>query len=84
MSVSSNFIIASTRSQQIPSFGSIRGQIFNTATHEAIPGANIVILGSTLGSSADTNGNFIIQKIPAGSYEIRASAVGFEPVIKRG
>ena len=77
-------LFASTRSQQIPSFGSIRGQIFNTATHEAIPGANIVILGSTLGSSADTNGNFIIQKIPAGSYEIRASAVGFEPVIKRG
>ena len=77
-------LCAITRGQQNRSLGSIGGQVFNSATHETIPGASVVILGSTLGSSTDTSGNFVIEKIPSGSYEVRASAVGFAPAIKRG
>jgi hypothetical protein len=77
-------LIGLSRGQQITTDGSIAGHVFNRSTHEAIPGANIVILGSTLGASADTSGYFLIDKIPAGTYEVRASAVGFAANIQRG
>ena len=74
----------SSSGQQRTTYGSLIGHISNAATHESITGAGIVILGSTLGASSDTSGNYAVIKVPAGTYEVRASAVGFAPAIKRG
>ena len=65
-------------------FGIITGRVFHSGTSNVIPSANIIILGSTLGASADTEGRFIIQNIPPGSYEVRASGIGFAHAIQRG
>jgi hypothetical protein len=62
----------------------LSGVIINDATREGIPGANILLIGSTFGASTDTSGNFHISNFPPGIYEVRVSAVGFSPTVVRG
>jgi len=59
-------------------FGDILGRVRDTQTGETLPGANIQILGTTLGQSADSNGVFAIKRLPSGVYSLRASFIGYE------
>lgn len=59
----------------------IRGKIFNKIGNEPIPFANIIVQGTTLGTQADENGNYIISALPAGLYNIEATFVGFKKLI---
>ena len=43
----------------------------------ALAGANVILEGTTMGGSADVNGNFIILNIPPGKYRVRATSIGF-------
>jgi len=70
--------------QQHSSSGTITGHVYNVVTHQIIFSADVMILGSTLGASIDSTGRFVIKNVPPGSYEVRASAIGFAPVIQRG
>ncbi len=45
-------------------------------------GVNVIVLGSTYGSSTNHLGEFIIKGVPAGEYKIKASFVGYKPEIK--
>ena len=38
---------------------------------------NVVILGSTAGAMSDQNGRFTIRNVAAGSYNLRASQMGY-------
>lgn len=57
---------------------SIRGNIKNANSAEELVGANIVLVSTGRGATADLNGNFEIRNIPAGSYTLRATYLGFE------
>lgn len=57
--------------------GKISGKVYNEATKEPIPGANVILEGTRLGSAADVNGNYIILNIPPGKYDVVVSAVGY-------
>jgi iron complex outermembrane recepter protein len=57
---------------------SIRGNIKNANSGEELVGANIVLVGTGRGSTADLNGNFEIRNIPSGPYTLRATYLGFE------
>ncbi len=61
--------------------GIIEGRIFNAQNNEPIPFANIVIWGTTIGSTSDYDGRFIFTGIAPGYVELRASSVGFKPYI---
>lgn len=60
--------------------GKISGQVIDRETGEGLPGANVVVKGTTLGASADINGNFFILNIPAGIYVVEATMIGYTPV----
>lgn len=49
-------------------------------THQdsPVPFVNIFLQGTTLGTSTDVNGQFIIQDIPLGTYTVFISSIGFE------
>lgn len=49
---------------------------------EIIPFANIIIDGSTIGTSADANGQFEFPNLAAGTYKIKASYVGYKSAAK--
>lgn len=62
--------------------GALRGQILEQSTKEPLPAAVVQIVGTQIGASADENGQFVISNIPVGTYQIRASLIGFEPLVQ--
>ncbi len=60
--------------------GKIAGKITDAKTGEPLIGVNVVILGTTMGAASDIEGNYFIINIPPGSYELKASLVGYSAV----
>ena len=44
-----------------------------------LPGANIVVIGTSWGAEADENGNYLISGVRTGKYTIRAEFIGYSP-----
>lgn len=63
--------------------GKISGIISDAETGEPLIGANIVVVGTSLGASTDLEGNYFILNIPAGKYNVQASMIGYQKVIQR-
>ena len=57
--------------------GKITGKVVDGMTKEPIVGANVVVAGTTLGSSTDIEGRFFIRGVPIGTYSVRVSAIGY-------
>lgn len=58
--------------------GTISGVITDRSNGETLPGANVIIEGTTTGTTADINGRFSFD-VPAGEVKLLASFLGFEP-----
>lgn len=58
--------------------GSIRGRVFNELTNEPLPFTNIIIYGTTTGSTSDLDGNFSFTGVTPGFVRLQATSVGFE------
>lgn len=63
--------------------GSIEGTLSDAETGESLIGANVRILGTSLGSNADENGHYEIKQVPSGSYQLAVSYIGYETSIVR-
>ena len=46
--------------------------------NQAIPGVNIIIKGTTMGTTSDFDGNYSIANVPNGEYTLIASYVGYD------
>lgn len=57
--------------------GSIRGKVISSDDQGYIQDVNIRLLGTSVGTSSDRNGAFRLTNVPAGSYTLEASSVGF-------
>ena len=57
--------------------GQIRGFIYNDKTGEVEIGATVYLKGTTMGSATDVNGFYSISKVPAGSYTLMVTSLGF-------
>lgn len=62
--------------------GSISGQVTDAATRTPLAGASVVPIGTELGAAADPDGRFLITGIPAGTYSVEASMIGYKPQVK--
>ncbi|MDZ7343042.1 MAG: TonB-dependent receptor, partial [candidate division KSB1 bacterium] len=60
--------------------GKLRGRVTDKETGDPLIGANVTIEGTTLGASADINGDYIILRVPPGTYAVKASYIGYAPV----
>ncbi len=65
-------------SQSLAQQGSIRGRVYDASNNEPVPFANIIIFGTTSGSTSDINGNYSFSGLEPGFTQLAASAVGFE------
>lgn len=59
--------------------GKIAGKVMDTETGDALPGANVFVVGTSLGAATDVNGEYFILNIPPGTYDLRASFIGYAP-----
>ena len=60
----------------------VYGSVTNSLNNEPIPFANIVIDGTTIGSTTDFDGNFEMEGIAPGLYNFKCSYIGFNTSIK--
>ncbi len=58
--------------------GTISGRVLDSQTSEPLPFANVFINNTTIGAATDTNGNFVLKNVPAGTSEILYSFVGYQ------
>jgi hypothetical protein len=63
--------------------GKIQGKVTDKNTGEALPGVNVMILGTTLGAATDVNGEYFILQVTPGEYEVKASMIGYQQVVVR-
>ena len=61
--------------------GDISGRIYNEF-NEPFEGATVKIQGTKKGAVADLEGKFIIKDVPAGTYTLEASSLGYKAVTK--
>lgn len=59
--------------------GKIAGRVVDAATGETLPGVNVVIAGTTQGTTTDNDGYYAILNVRPGTYAVRASFVGYAP-----
>lgn len=58
--------------------GAITGTVRDAVTQALLPGATVRLEGSTLGSYANSKGEYSIKKIPPKSYTVAVSSVGYK------
>lgn len=69
----------------LPTFaatGKISGVVKDATSGDALPGAQVVIAGTNLGSTTDLEGRYFIINVPPGTYSVKALFIGYTTVIK--
>ncbi len=57
--------------------GKIQGTIIDSQSSEPLIGVNVIMEGTTFGAATDESGFFFIINIPPGTYQLKASMVGY-------
>ncbi len=61
--------------------GKIAGTVVDKENNEPLIGANIILLGTSLGAASDMSGNFFINNVPPGQYRLQVRMMGYTSVI---
>jgi outer membrane receptor protein involved in Fe transport len=66
--------------------GKITGRVVDKDGGGPLPGANIIVQGapSVIGATTDTDGQYVILNVPAGTYDLKGSFVGYQDVVVTG
>lgn len=66
------------------STGKLEGRVLDSATAKPIVAARVVIKGTAHAASTDSSGYYFFSSVPAGTYDVRASWVGYRSTEVRG
>jgi len=84
------------KAQSTQTVQTVRGQVCDVASGEPMMGVTVTVEGDgayqssdgehrssgiTLASISDVNGNFVIANVPVGRHSVRATYIGYEPVL---
>ena len=58
--------------------GEIRGTVSENGRAEVLIGANVFVVGTSLGASTNLEGQYVIKQVPPGTYTVRARYVGYK------
>lgn len=58
--------------------GKLRGRVTDKDSGEPLIGASVQVDGTTLGASADLNGDYVILSVPPGVYTVKVSYIGYQ------
>jgi hypothetical protein len=58
--------------------GTLKGMVIDDSTQQPLKGVSIILIGTRLGTASDHSGYFKIKDIPAGTYKMIASMIGYK------
>ncbi len=70
-------IVVLSASLMLAQTGKLRGKVTDKETGEPLIGATIVLEGTSLGAASDINGDYFVLSVPAGTFSMKASYVGY-------
>lgn len=64
----------------------LKGKVIDAASEAPIPYATVLLLNTNppIGAASDDEGNFTLENIPVGRYDVKIVSVGYEPAILGG
>ena len=65
-----------------PTDASIFGHITDAKSKEHIPYINISIKGTTIGTTSDVSGHFLLENLPEGNWTLEFKSVGYKTLTK--
>jgi outer membrane receptor protein involved in Fe transport len=60
--------------------GKISGYVYDAATGDPLPGANVLIRNTSMGAATNADGFYVILNIPPGEHEVMATYIGYATV----
>jgi TonB-dependent SusC/RagA subfamily outer membrane receptor len=75
-------LIMSGQAQVAPAQGTsgrITGRVVDQATQQPVGQVNVFVVGTTRGSATQPTGVYTILGVPAGTHQLRASRIGYQP-----
>ncbi|MEN8156881.1 MAG: TonB-dependent receptor [Bacteroidota bacterium] len=72
------FFLFCLTATQFAQQATITGKVTDVKTGEALIGANVYIEGTSKGTAADMNGNYILTGVSPGEQQLTASYIGYE------
>jgi TonB-linked SusC/RagA family outer membrane protein len=76
-------MLVNHQSPSRPQVGSVSGRVSEAPSGQPVPGVQIVVSGTSLGSVTDDSGQYRIVGIPAGRHSISARRLGYAPMTKQ-
>ena len=73
-------LIPMVESAQAQSGGSVSGKVIDESTGQVLPGATVVLEGTTTGTVADYDGNFTLSNISPGTYNLVVNFVSYKTI----
>ncbi|MBM3313906.1 hypothetical protein FJY70_04880, partial [candidate division WOR-3 bacterium] len=64
--------------------GRIRGRVTDAKTGEPLIGANVMVVGVSLGAATDATGEYLITNVPVGTLTLTASYISYQSQEKTG
>lgn len=71
-------ILISIASISFAQTGVIKGTIKNQINNEALPSVTVIIQGTSIGTLSDFNGNYVIDKLKPGFYNVEFKYIGYK------
>src|SRR5690606_34902623 len=59
--------------------GQLAGTVSDSSSGQGIPGAQVLVVGTTLGAVTGADGRYTIARVPAGSHSVQVRRVGYSP-----
>jgi TonB-dependent receptor len=56
----------------------ISGKIVDKSTNQPLIGANVFLVGTSLGAASNMDGNYLISNVRSGSYTLKVSYIGYK------
>lgn len=64
--------------------GTIRGTVTDADTRESLPGVNVLVTGTARGAATDFDGNYVIDGLRPGEYNLQITFIGYETRLYTG
>ena len=72
--------ISTLLSSSVYGSGTLKGTVYDKTTKDKLPGANLVVKGTSVGTTTNLDGAYVVRNVPAGDQTIVVSYIGYVSV----